>query len=161
MKTTYIIGDLLLYGERQYIAHCISEDLALGAGIAKKINKKFKVKKDFTFMGITKYPIGRCVKTNTVFNLVTKCRFNDKPRVEDLLRALTDMKYQMKMSGITKLYIPTIGCGLDRLKWDCVYSVIERVFCYEDIDIVVVLPDKVSCVTHGITNIVGGRIIYV
>lgn len=150
MKIEYIIGDLLLYGERCPIAHCISGDLALGAGLAKKLENKFKIKKEFIFMGISQSAIGRCIKTNNIFNLVTKVRYNDKPKPEDLLRALTDMKIQMKKENIRKIYIPTIACGLDKLKWSLVCDILSYVFHDEPIDITVVLPDMASCVKFNI-----------
>ena len=151
MKLTYIFGDLLVYGEKFPIAHCISGDLVLGKGIAKKIDNKFKVRRELGFMGIKRMDVGMCIKTNDIYNLVTKNRYNDKPIYTDLFRALTDMKMQLKGAGITKIYMPTIGCGLDRLSWHTVYGLICHVFSNTQIDIVIILPDKDACIKHDIS----------
>ncbi|MNP82819.1 hypothetical protein D3C76_1815830 [compost metagenome] len=38
---------------------------------------------------------------------------------------------------ISKLAMPQIGCGLDRLKWDKVSSIIQDTFADTDVEIVV------------------------
>jgi hypothetical protein len=47
------------------------------------------------------------------------------------------MKEQCEEWDITKLAIPYIGCGLDRLNWDEVKDVIEDVFEDTDVEILV------------------------
>jgi O-acetyl-ADP-ribose deacetylase (regulator of RNase III) len=39
--------------------------------------------------------------------------------------------------GITKIGMPQIGCGLDRLKWDKVKAIIAQTFENTEIEIVV------------------------
>jgi O-acetyl-ADP-ribose deacetylase (regulator of RNase III) len=47
------------------------------------------------------------------------------------------MKEQIDYLGITKLAMPRIGCGLDRLQWTNVYDIICEVF--EDMNIEIVI----------------------
>ena len=43
----------------------------------------------------------------------------------------------MEYLDITKLAMPKIGCGLDRLQWDKVYDIICDVFKDTDVDILI------------------------
>lgn len=45
------------------------------------------------------------------------------------------MKDQLKQKNIKELYIPKIGCGLDRLNWNEVENMLISVF--KDMDIVI------------------------
>jgi O-acetyl-ADP-ribose deacetylase (regulator of RNase III) len=47
------------------------------------------------------------------------------------------MKFIATQSGITKIAMPIIGCGLDRLQWDRVSEIIKEVFKNTDIEILV------------------------
>lgn len=47
------------------------------------------------------------------------------------------MKTMIMQLNITKLAIPKIGCGLDRLQWSVVEQIIKGVFNDLDIEIVV------------------------
>lgn len=55
---------------KYYLAHCISADYALGAGIAVEFQKKYHLKNLLNQIGNHKYP--SCIFINPVFNLVTK-----------------------------------------------------------------------------------------
>ena len=47
------------------------------------------------------------------------------------------MMYVCREYGITKVAMPRIGCGLDRLNWDDVRPMIEEIFKDMDIEILV------------------------
>lgn len=143
MKVNYFTGNLMDYTDSHYVAHCISADLALGAGIALQFRnkypdmpvyllKKYKNSLDNVMHGSRK---GCCLQCNNVFNLVTKCRYFNKPTYESLREALNDMKDQLKQKNIKELYIPKIGCGLDRLNWNEVENMLISIF--KDMDIVI------------------------
>ena len=123
-------------------AHCISSDFVMGAGIAKL----------FTNRGIKQrllntYPVnnwnghGYCLpiftKNHVVCNLVTKHKVYEKPTYDTLRSALVHMKLYCNLWKIKKLAMPRIGCGLDKLQWDKVKSIIEKVFANTDIEILV------------------------
>ena len=71
------------------------------------------------------------------FNLVTKDKCWQKPTYKALREALEDMKKQVVTLKIKYLAMPLIGCGLDRLEWDRVRELLEKVFGDTDIDILV------------------------
>ena len=68
---------------------------------------------------------------------MTKAKGFQRPTYESLREALEMMKEQIDFLGITKLAMPKIGCGLDRLSWMQVYDIICEVF--EDMDIEIVI----------------------
>ena len=134
--------DLFTVPQGYYLAHCISGDYALGAGIAVKFdevyNMKFKLFRDYAIPEGQKYAnVGRALLVDNVFNLVTKARCFHKPTYDELYNTLIDMREQMVDFGITKLAMPLIGCGLDKLEWERVKDVIEDVFEDTDVEILI------------------------
>ena len=125
-----------------FLAHCISADFALGAGVAKQIDEAFHMRKmlntdenDWYSWEITG---PACVPCGNVLNLVTKDKHWHKPTLNTLREALDDMKDIIRECGITKVAMPRIGCGLDRLDWADVKPMIESVFSdMDDLEIMV------------------------
>ena len=125
------------------LAHCISADFAMGAGIA------------FTFraMGIKKELIknykkdkwageGYCLRTigdngQVVYNLITKQYYYMKPTYKTLKSALLDLKRQLIKNSEPEIAMPMIGCGLDKLQWVKVKAMIEEVFDNTDINVTI------------------------
>lgn len=133
-----------LFNVRQgyYLAHCISGDYALGAGIAVQFddeyNMRYKLHKYYPIPDGAKYAnVGSALLVDNVFNLVTKPRCFHKPTYDSLYDTLMDMKVQCQEMDIEKLAMPRISAGLDRLDWEKVRDIIEDVFGDTDIDIVV------------------------
>ena len=126
------------------LVHCISADLAMGAGIAKEFAKrgaKAQLQRDYQDI-----EVGDCLVSDTTgwraeLNLVTKEKYWQKPTYETMRMVLEDAKwlYEEVLSyGITvKLAMPRIGCGLDRLQWNKVKAIIEEVFADTDVEILV------------------------
>lgn len=142
MTFTEINGDLFTAPQGYYLAHCVSGDFALGAGIAKKFdevyNMRFKLYRDYPIADGEKYGyVGKALLIDNVFNLVTKARCFYKPTYDSLHETLVDMREQCESLGITKLAMPKIGAGLDKLNWNKVVNVIYDVFEDSDIEIVV------------------------
>ncbi len=150
MKIIEIRKNLFDMPDEYALAHCISADFALGAGIAKEFNKRYKCKEKL-FMVFenswtsrwdkSKYiDRGNCIilfGDRTIFNLVTKRNYWNKPTMATLETALRYMKEQCNELEIDKIAMPRIGCGLDRLNWSDVRLLIEKVFEDTDIEIVV------------------------
>lgn len=142
MIFTEIQMDLFTISQGYYLAHCISGDYALGAGIAKKFDQEYnmrhKLHKFYPIPTGSAYAnVGKALLVDNVFNLVTKDRYYHKPSYTMLTETLGDMKTQMLYYDIKKIAMPTIGCGLDRLEWDEVKDIITRMFSDTDIEIVV------------------------
>jgi len=132
-----IQGDLLT-SNNQIFVHCISSDCALGAGIALLINNKYNIKSQLCKFY---YPIGSVVKTKStiddkiIYNLVTKKNYWNKPSIGSLQICLDKLYDKCKILGITKLAMPRIGCGLDRLDWSLVKEYLIKLFVNNGIEI--------------------------
>lgn len=130
--------DLFTVPQGYYLAHCISADFALGAGIAKVFDEVYNMRfKLFREYDMFKYEGGDALLIDNVFNLVTKPKCYHKPTYDSLREALVEMREQMEMLSVTKLAIPTLGCGLDKLQWEQVRSIIEDVFSDTNVEILV------------------------
>ena len=131
--------DLFSVSDDYALAHCISADFALGAGIAVKF-RNMGVKKELisTYNDSTRYGTylnewnerntGTCLLTTVerpVYNLVTKARYFHKPTYDTVKHSLCMMR---DIYSPEKIAMPKIGCGLDGLEWDKVREIIKDVF---------------------------------
>lgn len=146
--------DLFKVPADQYVlAHCISADFALGAGIAKKIDTMFGVKDKLNEhhsglslderknIGCFMVPVYADPVTGQIFgmvlNIVTKLHYFEKPTYQTLRHGLIRMKELCLSLNIDKIAMPTIGCGLDKLEWSKVSEIIKDVFNDTDIEILI------------------------
>lgn len=128
--------NLLEVQQGYWIAHCISGDFALGAGVAKQIDEVFNEREALKAMWDEESE--NCVlPCGNVLNLVTKKKYWHKPTLESLREALSDLKLLVQEDKIKKIAMPKIGCGLDRLSWDDVSPMIQEIFKDLDIEIMV------------------------
>lgn len=138
MRLTEVEKDLFSVDPQYSLVHCVSADFALGAGIAKQFDTRFNMRYElFEKYGSYHFTGGKCLKIGSVFNLVTKDKCWQKPTYKALREALEDMKKQAVTLKIKYLAMPLIGCGLDRLEWDRVRELLEKVFADTDVDILV------------------------
>jgi hypothetical protein len=127
--------DLFSVDQKYALAHCVSSDYALGAGIAVEFNKRFNMRKRLEEIGSHMYP--ECIPVDNVFNLVTKERYWHKPTYESLGDSLVEMKEMIMYKGVKYLAMPRIGSGLDKLSWPKVKSLIEEIFSDLEIEILI------------------------
>ena len=126
------------------LVQCVSSDLKMGAGIARVFRDKYNITEQSMSYN-KKYKTwiskGYCMFAQdtycpwTVANLVTKKRYFEKPTYATLRDALTDLKESVDMSGIQKVGMPLIGCGLDGLDWYKVSAIIKETFADTDVEI--------------------------
>ncbi|CAI6373290.1 unnamed protein product [Macrosiphum euphorbiae] len=135
--------DIFKLSKEYSLAHCVAEDLRMGAGIAvdfknifggvgKLVDQKLKIGD----VGIVKR------HDQYAFYLITKKTSNGKPTMITMEKALRSLLNKMKEYNLTKLGIPTIGCGLDRLDWSDTKSLINKIFSGSGIQITVCVPSK-------------------
>lgn len=145
MTIKEIYKDLFLMPCEYKLAHCISADFALGAGIAKQFCNLYNTRTDLLKVYKDKQYkdeiVGTILVTDNVINLVTKKMCYQKPTYESLKKSLEDMKKYCIDNNIKDIAMPKIGCGLDKLEWDKVKSIIFDVFKDTDINIVVCIKD--------------------
>lgn len=132
--------DLFEFKNTEYkLAHCISQDLKLGAGIAKQFDKHFGMRR-LLFNEIDNGNSPRCpgcMYIDPVFNLVTKQKYFHKPTYDSLGRVLSIMRSMVVNQDIQYIAMPKIGCGLDGLKWKNVERMLKSIFDEDDVNIIV------------------------
>ncbi len=136
--------DLFDMSKQYYMVHCISADFALGAGIARIFRDTLGMKSKLQMLHpnyLVKWKksnsVSDCLLVDNVFNLVTKERAYHKPTYDSLTQSLKLLKSECLNRKITKLAMPTIGCGLDGLEWNKVSEIIKELFSDTNIEIVV------------------------
>ena len=138
------VQNLFTVPEEYCLCQCISADFKMGKGIALGFNQHYNMKNRLTM----KYPcylqtwdemggLGDCLYDNCVFNLITKRNYWEKPTYQTITTALQKMHHMIVYAGITKLAMPKIGCGLDRLNWDKVREIVQDIFKDTDVEILV------------------------
>lgn len=137
-RVTEITQDLFLVDNSYSLAHCVASDLKMSKGIATEFVKRFQnveeLKNQQTVPGEVAYLKN---KNRFIFYLVTKINSCDLPTYENLHKSLVKLKNIMLDKQLTKLAIPKIACGLDKLKWIHVKKLIEYVFTNTEIEILV------------------------
>lgn len=134
MVLTEIKQNLFTVDKKYYLAHCISADAAMGAGIAVEFVKKYP---EIKYLRKRQNTVGDCVLVDRVFNLITKSKCYGKPTYMSLTASLSACESMCYEYDIKYLAMPKIGCGLDKLSWGKVREIIKEVFKDTDIEIIV------------------------
>jgi O-acetyl-ADP-ribose deacetylase (regulator of RNase III) len=126
------------YKNEWCLCHCISEDLAMGRGVAVMFKQKFgrvdELKRQSRKVGQT---ASLQSENCRIYYLITKPRYFHKPTYTNLEQSLVYMRTLMEAHKQQKLAMPMIGCGLDKLEWMKVKDIICNVFADSGIDILV------------------------
>ena len=72
-----------------------------------------------------------------IYNLVTKERYCDKPNLSTPSKRLESMKTHASMNCVSTIAIPKLGCGLDQMNWQEVVKLLQDIFAYADVQLVV------------------------
>lgn len=139
MDLKVIHGDLFEIADAETsLAHCVSSDYRLSKGIAKSFREKFGRIRELEESG-TKVGGVATLKDNNrfIYNLVTKVKCSDKGDYHILQKSLEAMREHAEEHKVKKIAMPKIGCGLDRLSWPAVRTIIKNVFRHNSIQITV------------------------
>lgn len=141
MNYSEVKKDLFTVPEDYHLAHCISADAKMGAGIAVQFKKRFDLS-ETTEKGRRRHlSEGTCYRDGRVLNLITKKVYWSKPTYMSFEASLQDMRRVIVEEGITKVAMPRIGAGLDRLEWATNRETLHEVFGDLDIEILVCYQD--------------------
>ncbi|KAM6370267.1 ADP-ribose glycohydrolase OARD1 isoform 1-T1 [Pluvialis apricaria] len=127
-------GDLFSCPQTDALAHCISEDCRMGAGIAVLFKKKFGGVQELLDQQKKTGEVAVLQREDRyIYYLITKKKVSHKPTYESMQKSLEAMKAHCLNNGVTDISMPRIGCGLDGLDWNKVSAILDQVF--EDTDI--------------------------
>ncbi|XP_062841683.1 ADP-ribose glycohydrolase OARD1-like [Trichomycterus rosablanca] len=110
----------------------------MGAGIAVDFKRRFGRVPELRKQS---KETGQCAvledDNRYIYYLVTKRFSTDRPEYSALKQSLTEMKDHCLTNGVIHVSMPKIGCGLDRLKWRKVRSILKQVFKHSGISITI------------------------
>ena len=116
------------------LAHCISSDFKMSAGIARSFKRKFP----YIFPESTNSPLFvQQLDDRFIYQLVTEKRFFQKPTFNFLRQSLEEMTNHANKHKVTQISMPKAGCGLDRLKWQKVERLIREICAQSNFTITV------------------------
>ena len=123
-----------LFESKVSLAHCISSDFKMSAGIARSFNCKFP----YNFPESTSSPLFvQQLDGRFTYQLVTKKRFFQKPTYDSLRKSLEAMTNHANKHRVTQISMPKAGCGLDRLEWQKVERLIKEICAQSSLTITV------------------------
>ncbi|KAJ8941492.1 hypothetical protein NQ318_006178 [Aromia moschata] len=124
------------------LAHCVAADLRMSRGIALTFKKAFGQLEELRRQ---RPEVGRVLqitaagqeKERSVFYLVTKQLSHHKPTYQTVWDTLVELRDVLLSQSISSLAIPKIASGLDGLDWRVIRSMLEVLFRFTGIDILV------------------------
>ena len=129
MNIVYVRGNLFSTDNDVSLAHCVSQDMKMRMGIAAQFRNTFgnvdELKNQNKRVGEVAYLE---LQNRCIFNLITKVRYSDKPNYHDVRTSLTNLRLLCDHLEITKLAMPKIACGLDKLSWSIIENIIKATF---------------------------------
>ena len=137
-----VIGNV--FDSKDSIAHCVSADFEMSAGIARHFKRKFPTKypSDLDHSYTPLWPQRLPETRRYLYHLVTKQKYFNKPTYSTLRASLERMRTHAENNGIPRISMPCIGTGLDQLDWDKVKLLIQETFRTSPVQVVVyILPD--------------------
>jgi hypothetical protein len=137
MGVQYVEGDLFTSPDPA-LAHCVSADFHMSAGIAARFQERFGHR---TYLQTVPSAIGDVVAVPAgplvIFYLVTKARYYHRPTYGALWTTLSALRRQCVLLGIRRVSVPRLGCGLDHLEWSKVRALIRRIFHGDEVEVTV------------------------
>ena len=128
------------------VGHCISADSRMSKGFADFLSHKIlglqsTCRKAELFMRQV-FPLWDSTGRRSIYNLKAKERFSDKPSLSTLSKTLESIKAHAKEHSVSTNAIPKIGCGLGQMKRQEDMKLLQVVFVYAAVQIVVHTLDE-------------------
>ncbi|KAG5880375.1 hypothetical protein JTB14_027282 [Gonioctena quinquepunctata] len=119
-------GDLFSAPESYALAHYVSQDFAMGKGIAARFKQLFgSVNTLIEQKKMVEEVAELRLSEKNVYYMVTKFRYYEKPSYRSVWNALRNLKKKCEENKDQYLAMPKIACGLDGLSWEKVQAMIE------------------------------------
>jgi hypothetical protein len=113
------------------VAHCVSRCLHMGAGIALRFRQTFgrvnELHEQKAAVGGVAWLVDGPSNQVHIGYLVTKDRYWHLPTYAALEASLVSLREYCVKQRIWTVYMPPIGCGLDKLEWPRVSALLHAV----------------------------------
>ncbi|KAJ8962666.1 hypothetical protein NQ318_001060 [Aromia moschata] len=124
------------------LAHCVAADLRMSRGIALTFKKAFgqleELRRQRPEVGrVLQITAAEQEKERSVFYLVTKQLSHHKPTYQTVWDTLVELRDVLLSQSISSLAIPKIASGLDGLDWRVIRSMLEVLFRFTGIEVLV------------------------
>ena len=119
-----------VFDSKDSIAHCVSADFKMSAGIARHFKRKFPTKYpsnlDHSYTPLWPQWLPGHASLPVPFSHETK--YLNKPAYSTLRASLERMRTHAENNSIPRISMPCIGRGMDQLDWDKVKLLIQETF---------------------------------
>lgn len=121
------------------LAHCVSQDLKMNKGIAKEFRSRFGRVSELQKEGVGVGGVAVLAEGSSrfIYNLVTKAKYSGFPTYECLRKSLEAMREHAVEHNVKEIAMPRIGCGLDKLEWNAVRTLLKNVFLRHNITLTI------------------------
>ncbi|KAJ8939474.1 hypothetical protein NQ318_022528 [Aromia moschata] len=124
------------------LAHCVAADLRMSRGIALTFKEAFgqleELRRQRPEVGrVLQITAAEQGKERSVFYLVTKQLSHHKPTYQTVWDTLVELRDVLLSQSISSLAIPKIASGLDGLDWRVIRSMLEVLFRFTGIEVLV------------------------
>ncbi|KAF4522287.1 hypothetical protein B566_EDAN010995 [Ephemera danica] len=124
------MGDVFDAPENFSLVHCVAEDMVMTKGVAKTFQDRFGRRNELLAQ---KKKMGEVAMLKDgrryIFYLIGKERTNSRPVYPDvLLKCLETLRKVCLELNITKLAMPKLGHGYNKLNWDIIEQHINELF---------------------------------
>lgn len=135
----YVSGNVFKSHISLPIVHCVSKDGALLKGFAADVRRDHRQYKNnskpFHLSGLVTSTYG--VSTRRYLHMVTKEKFFHKPTYNSLRSGINALKNYCVSNSITRLAMPRLAAGLDKMEWSEVSAILIRTFSFTGIKLYV------------------------
>ena len=114
-----------LFDSSTSLAHCVSRDFAMSAGIAVRFSNLFGGKDELKNQNVNIGEVAWLYRDGRyIYYLVTKENYWNKPTYDNFRNSIRNLFVLCVKHDVKSLSIPKLGCGLDKLRWDKVKQII-------------------------------------
>ena len=121
--------------------HCISAKDKMSKEFADLLSQRIPRLRDTCrrtkLLSGQTFPFWDRVGNGYIQNLVTRTKYSEKSNLPTLSLTLEETKSHARLYAIPTIGIPKLGCGLDQMNWQEVVKLLEDIFAYSNIRIVV------------------------
>lgn len=129
---TYEIVKGDLFTAQTSLAHCVSQDLRMGKGIATEFVKRWGRPKELYDQRYERLAVlkrqNEQGEWRYLYYMITKEKAWHKPSLKDFMKSLVLVLKHMIKNDVKHLSVPKLGAGLDGLSWDLIERALKKQF---------------------------------